>query len=266
MAFCKTKINVWGKPENHPDGTVTFHGGIMNKLRPLYNEDKTLREQWGKDAKEEAEKAFARKWRADFEEEVKKTGHSTKDEESLRQNIYFRFIRTARPEEYKVLDNGKIDVTYGRKASFWDQDKQKAFCNLHLTYEQWSAIYKMKDIVLNRIKLNKETTDDQDLALAELRGKFREITSLDDLKDYVRWAKHRTWIKKVSSDSKSVKKVVKLADGTEKKTWATHRLYRQTYEFELSLIDRISINNEIKWEAAVREKGRKLIAATKGEN
>jgi len=259
ISFCRTKKEIWGVPENHEDGSVTFTGGIAGRLHELYFEDKALREKWNEEAKVKAERDFIHEWRAAFISDPKLNGkpNPLKDEESLVQNLYFRFRRVSKPEKMTIVGK-KVVVEDKRKPSFWDQDKQKAFCKLNLTLDQWSAIYRMRDIVLARIKLNTVSTPEREHALAILRDEFRKVETLYGLQMYVRMAKKRTWIKKLNGNPVEFTKQVKLADGSVVDAIGKHYLYKDTCEFKPSLIDQISIDDEIRWEAAVRAKGKAL--------
>jgi hypothetical protein len=161
-------------------------------------------------------------------------------------------------DELDRIENGKVIKGRKCKSSLWDRERTKAFNELYLTKEQWNAVYKMKDIILARIKMDKDGhTKDRNKAIEILRKEFKEIETLEDLQDYVKNAHHRVWSKKIIS-SRSVPKKIKLTNGGTKTISTLKKVEVNSYNFEPSLIDRISIKDEQNWIAAIRKLGRSL--------
>jgi hypothetical protein len=199
MTMCRTKRDIWGIPNNKEDGTVEFTGGFMAKLRKLYAVDKELWEDWSPAKKKAARTEFIKTWRNEFWNGNNGKGNPLKDEVSLKKNLYFRFDMTAIDEldEYSKTAK-KVIKGKKRKPSLWDRQKAKAFNELHMTRDQWSTIYVMKDVMLHRIAMDKDGFDDiREEAIQELRNGFKAIETLEDLQLYSRQAHHRVWKKKI---------------------------------------------------------------------
>lgn len=228
-------------------------GGYLSTIREQYFKDKQIVIDWSKEAKQKARKAFLEEFRA--------SDNPMHCEESLRQELYWRFDRNGKttfPEFYTDRD-GEIQLDKDKKVtkpSKWDNDKAKAFLKMSMTMGQWRAIYQLKDILIRRIDLNYNEDKDRDLAISVLREEFDEIESSEDLGDYVQRANKREWLQEITSDRTYDDLIV--VKGENKNIKRTNFGSRPTYTFRPSLIDRISTGDEFRWKRSVRELARKL--------
>jgi DNA-directed RNA polymerase subunit RPC12/RpoP len=102
----------------------------------------------------------------------------------------------------------------------------------------------MLNLVKKRIELNAHPTADAKTTAELLQEQFSKINNLSDLTTYRVWATKRNWKKaysEVISHRPDGKKYVRTVS-------------RVTDEFVPSMIDRISIVNEVRWFAALRRK------------
>jgi hypothetical protein len=226
VKMCTSKIEIWGTPIKDKEGKVSFSGGIMEKIRLHYHEDKEIREKWTEEKRKIARFKFISDWREQFEEELKTRGTTLKDEESLRRKLWIHFDTVYSPSKIEMDLLGKPKLIKGTPNSIWENNKQKDFQSLYLTKGQWKAIFQMRDIIIHRIEMDKKGFDEKrEKAITALRESFSSIKTIEDLQDHVRDAHQRRWNKK---------------------------------EFSLTLIDQISIKDEEKWILAIRKLGREL--------
>jgi hypothetical protein len=245
-SHCYTKQQIWGKP-TEVDGKTVFVGGFMADIRDMYHEDKAIYNKWSDNEKEIAINKFIDEWRESF---AKNPMH---DEESLNKQIYIKFLRE---EEYVPPivtkdDKGKKNIVKKMKyvkPSHWEINKRKALQDVYLTLHQWSIIYKMKDIMLKRIEMNTNIDENRDKVLNIIRRDFLSITTIAELKDHIEF---------VTSRKKIERKCIGERIYVENDKQRHRKIYIPSYDFELSLLDQISIEDEIRWRAACKKFGRK---------
>lgn len=246
LCFCKTKKDIWGVPSEELDGTVSFSGGFMEKVREFYNADKDIIKKWSDKAKETAKRDFIKSFRA----KRKELGDCNYNEERLRKALYMKFDKEQQSHSIKL--GVGVEEVKASPGSQWDIDKTKAYQNLYLTKAQWNALYKMKDILIERIDMDYKNNKNRDSVLQELRNGYVEIKTLEDLRDYVSSAVHRKW----KFNKTKIKGTYTDESGKERKIIKSDN----AYEFEPSLIDQISIKDEFRWKRGVRQLGKKLEA------
>lgn len=267
-AQCSTQLDLFGplvrdkRPvvngePNKNYGTTSRPGGFYGKIREMHNHDKALFQRWSiedytthdgifvRSAFNQARKEFIDTWRE------KKQG----DEESLRIALWAWFDRKQgkTPAIYSDDEEKKlIKPAKNWKDSIWRQRRTTALKELFLTKRQWDAIYKMLSIVRNRIKLQAEITKERTNTLAILADVFKKIDNLFDLRVYIRWALKREFIHEttISRIRKSFRTNQDIPVYSGPKV--------NTYDFKPSLIDRISILDEMRWKRSCEKKRRYL--------
>ena len=245
LCFCKTKKDIWGTPNEELDGSVTFSGGFMEKIRPYYNADKEIIKKWSYESKTIARRNFIKEFRG----KRKESNSSKYNEEKLRKALYAKFDMAT--QDPSIINNeGELSVTKSSQGSEWNINRTKAYQELYLTKSQWNAIYKMKDIILSRIDMNFKSNSNRDKVIQELRDGWKEIKTREDLLDYVSNAVHRKWTYKKTTVSGEI---VSKKDINRKRFSSLN-----IYEFKPSLIDQISIQDEFNWKLGIRKMGRAL--------
>lgn len=234
---------------------ISTHG-FYGKIRGMNAHDKELSNEWSIEDREDkdgniiisalnqARQEYIKEWR------TKEKG----DEESLRIALWVLYDRTA-GDSPAIYENGKLITPRKRyKDSFWRQRRTEALQDLFLTKSQWNAIYKILGIIKNRITLNKGSSDFRMKILAKMKEYFVKVQNLSDLTSYVKWAEQRSFIEK----QPTIKKVV-IENGQNITKEVASGLKYKTYDFKPSLIDSISINDEIIWRKAVANKRKFLL-------
>lgn len=233
------------------DNDFFFIGGIMNKVHYHYNKDKELKSNWSLEEKQKQRFEFICKWRDDFN-----NGEKLKDEESLRKELYFRFDRAANETHDIVHNNKLIEKKKVTKACLWEQNKARTLNDLYLTSNQWKAIFKIKDVIVAQIEANNKTSEVRDQAIETLRIMFNEIKDKKELEEYIRLAKHREWNKE--SKTIGVYDETYISNGKEKVRTRKRVVQYPNYDFQPSLLDKISANDKFNWERSIVKLARKL--------
>jgi hypothetical protein len=235
---CKSKSDLYGEDQQH---------GFYGKIREMYSHDRDIAREWSientvnkdetvtQSAFNKARQNFVDVWRT----------NRKGDEEKLRKALYVFFDRIAGeyPAEYDSRGT-LVKSSYKEKDSRWRQERTEAMKDLFLTKSQWNSIYAMLNLVKKRLELNTHPTADAKATAELLQEQFSKINNLSDLTTYRVWATKRNWKKaysEVISHRPDGKKYVRTVS-------------RVTDEFVPSMIDRISIVNEIRWFAALRRK------------
>jgi hypothetical protein len=247
-----------GGPVPNPNYMKTERtGGFYGEIRGMHASDKALAMEWSmhptyvNKAGETIESAFTiqrKKFITEWREQQRG------DEESLRIALWAWFDRTAgeKPAEYDK--NNKL--TKKRKVfkdSIWKQKRTEALVDLFLTKPQWDAIYSILGLIKQRISINpsKDFTNEREKVLTKLRKIFLSIENLSDLNAYMAWAQKRYW----HHDLKP-KRNRKLSNGEIEPVMIGPR--RKTYKFTPSMIDRISVIDEINWKTSCTRKRKHL--------
>lgn len=250
LSFCREKFQIYGRPTKEGNSWV---GGIMNKVRDLYFQDKALIVEWSEEARLKARKEFVSEWRS----------NPTKDEESLRQELYWRFDRSQSVQPAKLLvdkegETKLLKDEYRTKASKWENDKSKAYLQMYMTMGQWKAFYQLKDLLIKRIDLNYKEDSDRDIAINILRDEFKSIETSEDLAEYIKRANHRVWETKQIT-SRTYKDTYNFK-GRPKQITRKKIVNIQSYVFQPSLVDRISTKDELRWKKAIQFTAKKLVS------
>jgi hypothetical protein len=247
---CNSKDTLFGllKETTDEHGEIKYGrpGGFVGKIRGMYNHDKELAKKWSMVDTEEELSAFT-KQRIAFIRELREKG---KDEETIRKAVFKTFDRTAGKIPAKYSDDGKLEFTSRSwRDSFWRQERTKALQDLFLTKAQWNAIYEMIDIQKYRIKLNFRTDEQEQKVLKALRKHYARIETIADLNNYRCWAEKRSFIfKEVHKEYKD--------ENNKKRKRLTRKI--NTYKFNKSLVDCLSVTNANRWWKSLIKKRRFL--------
>ena len=247
---CNSKDTLFGHIQETIDecGEVKYGrpGGFVGKIRGMYNHDKELAKEWSMVDTDKSISAFT-KQRTEFIRELRLKG---KDEETIRKAVFRQFDRVGNKIPARYSEDNKLEsVSKSWTDSVWRQQRTEALKDLFLTKAQWNAIYDMVNIQKERIKLNNKTSEEEQKALSILRKHFDRIETLADLNNY------RTWAEKRSFAYKNIYKQYKDENGKKRE-----RLVAKvnTYKFNKSVTDHLSVINANRWWKAVTNKKRKL--------
>lgn len=249
---CDSETDLFGKWKTDPiTGERSRTGGFLGKIRGMYNSDKELWAKWSindhvdrktgevinRSALSIKREEFIRDWRE------KRKG----DEEQLRIAVWVQFDRRKKTIEKEVFKKGRTTTqTKQVKDSIWLQKRAQAFTEAFLTKKQWDSIYKMTGIIKQRLKLNRQSSEERRQTLDLLAKHFTRIDNIYDLNSYIAWAKHRKWVTKQTPDG-----FIKHRDGSLFKNSKGNIIPKfksvETFDFYPSLIDRISILDESRW-------------------
>ena len=257
LGFCKKKTQIYGVPKKEGKETI-WEGGFFSHAREDYFKDKAIVVKWSQEAKEEARFKLIKEWRA--------SDNPMHDEETLRQELYWRFDReqTTTPAQFSTGNDGKKKLLKDErrtKPSKWDNDKSRAYLEMSMTMGQWKAIYQLKDILIHKIDINYRKDNDCEAALQVLREDYDSIQTIDDLAQYISMAQNRKWLTRpsiVATYQDVAKCKGELIPVTRHKT-----IQVPTNVFEPSLIDRISTGDEFRWKRSVRDLAKELTAKEK---
>jgi len=224
-------------------------GGYYATIRGMYIHDKALSDEWSIEDKVDdkgnvvQESAFNKQRK----EHIRKLRDKNKDEETIRKSVWAWFDRRKGKVEAEYYDGNLEKTSNSWKDSIWFQKRTKALSSLFMTKAQWNAIFTMMDIIKYRIKLNHSHCEIQDKAIKLLVKGFERINTLDDLNRYRYWAEKRKFIYK---EERTV--------GTKQTRSVLVNKYN-TYQFNKSLLDCLSIVNEHRWWANLMKKKKHLI-------
>jgi len=254
VSSCTSKDTLFGRIEEYKvisqdtGKEVTKRGrpnGFVGKIRGMYQHDKELAIVWSINDIEGSESAFTIQ-RRDF---IRKLRDEKKDEESIRKSVWSWFdkVATTIPAVYKY---GKLVSPARRwKDSIWRQRRTQALKDLFLTKSQWNAIYEMVNIQKARMELNTSTDKNEQKAKEILQKHFERIETLSDLYTYRRWAERRQFVYNYNY------KTYNDADGKKREQQVGKW---NTYKFNKSMLDYLSVINTTRWWKTVVKKQRFL--------
>lgn len=232
------------------DGTTQTRrgrpGGFSNKVRNMYQHDKALNAEWSLTDTKNAPSAFS----VQRKELVIRLRDEGKDEESIRKTVFAWFDREAGKVESEYDKAGNLKAGGKKwKDSIWRQQRTQALKDLFLTRAMWNSVYKMINLQKTRIKMTPGSSPNERKAVELLQKHFERVQNLSDLKAYRQWAEKREFIWKE-------KKKVWYDDKALKHTMLDYKW--NTYDFNLSILDNLSIVNVNRWWKSVLKKERFL--------
>lgn len=272
LGFCRKKTQIYGVPTKVPDWPMNvlevmvyreegvilrpkteWVGGFLNDIRERYFKDKAIVVAWSEEARQKARFQFIKEFRA--------SENPMHCEETLRQELYWRFDRQQKVTEAVITrtPSGHVELEKDRrvtKASKWENDRSTAFLEMFMTMGQWKAIYQLKDILIRRIDLNYTKDSDCNAALIILRDEFDAIETSQELGEYIARATKREWLYEMSVQKEYDDTII--VAGKPKIITRKKMFKKPTNIFKPSLIDRISTTDEFRWRRAVRALAKKL--------
>lgn len=233
---CKNMDQLFGKIQYTEDGPGR-DGGVCAELRRLSTEDKDLLEAWSSYDRYDTEGNLVQKSALTIEKEsfYEKMRSKGKDEETIRKMAWHKFDREAKKTP-PVYENKKLTVE--RKSisdSPWKASQKEAFKELNFTSAQRSSLWDLVKAMKKKFKQadNLELKD-------RINKAFAAVKTLDNMKVFKQWLYNRKcgYIETTNKEGKVFRK--------------------KNYKLTPAIIDRLSISQTKKIEAAINRKEKKL--------
>lgn len=229
--------------------------GFFGKIRNMNAHDRELSNKWSMiDRLDKKENLILSALTIAKLEYISKKRKENIDEESIRSSIWALYDREAgEVPELRDRNTGKIIREKRKwKDSIWRQQRTEAMQELFLTVKQWDAIYKICNIIKIRIKMEKGYSETRNQILQEMKTDFIKAKNLADLNAHMIKVESRKFI---YSDGQSDTRTMK--NGKSIPVFKGQKY--NTYKFEKSMIDKISILDELLWRKSCARKRKYLI-------